>query len=142
MPGRKGRRGSRPTPPLPPPHADGWCARGPPLRTLSTPEEGNTSMVILAGIQQAPIWLHGKIGRKGDKTYRMRFVAQAGFAFVCVLLGFQFARFVSAARAGRMPLPHRPPGVEGFLPISGLMGLVDWARTGTLNAIHPAAAVL
>ncbi|PYQ67630.1 MAG: 4Fe-4S binding protein, partial [Acidobacteria bacterium] len=69
-------------------------------------------------------------------------VAQGGFAFVCVLLGVQFARFVSAAQAGRTPLPHRPPGVEGFLPISGLMGLVDWARTGTLNAIHPAAAVL
>jgi polyferredoxin len=99
-------------------------------------------MVILAGIRQARTWLNGKIGWKGDKTYRMRFVAQAGFAFVCVLLGFQFARFVSAAQAGRTPLPHRPPGVEGFLPISGLMGLVDWARTGTLNTIHPAAAVL
>lgn len=73
-------------------------------------------MVILAGLKQARTWLNGKIGRKGDKTYRMRFVAQAGFAFVCVLLGIQFARFVSAAQAGRMPLPHRPAGVEGSSP--------------------------
>lgn len=60
----------------------------------------------------------------------------------CVLLGIQFGRFVSAARAGELPLPHRPPGVEGFLPISGLMGLVDWIYQGTLNTIHPAATVL
>src|SRR5690348_14154854 len=76
-----------PTPPLSSSHADGWCARLPSLRTLSTPEEGNRSMVILAGLEQARTWLNGKIGRKGDKTYRMRFVAQAGFAFVCILLG-------------------------------------------------------
>lgn len=87
-------------------------------------------------------WVDGRIGRKGDKTYRLRILVQSGFAVVCVLLGFQFARFVSAARAARLPLPHRPAGVEGFLPISGLMGLVDWSRAGTLNTIHPAAAML
>lgn len=93
-------------------------------------------------IAEARAWLNGKIGRKGDKTYRMRIVVQAGFALACLLLGFQFARFVGAAEAGRLPLPHRPPGVEGFLPISGLMGLIDWARSGTLNTVHPAAAML
>ncbi|HSS47738.1 MAG TPA: 4Fe-4S binding protein, partial [Thermoanaerobaculia bacterium] len=93
-------------------------------------------------IAEARTWLNGKIGKKGIKTYRLRIVVQAGFVAVCILLGIQFARFVSAAEAGRLPLPHRPPGVEGFLPISGLMGLVDWVRTGTLNAIHPAAAML
>ncbi|MFY9826333.1 MAG: 4Fe-4S binding protein [Thermoanaerobaculia bacterium] len=93
-------------------------------------------------IAEARTWLNGKIGKKGIKTYRLRIVVQAGFVVVCILLGIQFARFVSAAEAGRLPLPTRPPGVEGFLPISGLMGLVDWVRTGTLNTIHPAAAML
>ena len=93
-------------------------------------------------IAEARTWLNGKIGRKGSQIYRLRFVVQTGFVVVCVLLGIQFARFVSAAEAGRLPLPHRPPGVEGFLPISGLMGLVDWVRSGTLNTIHPAAAML
>ncbi len=87
-------------------------------------------------------WLHGWIGKKAEKTYRARILVQAGFAIVCVVLGFQFARFVNAAQAGRLPLPHRPPGVEGFLPISGLMGLVDWFHRGTLNTVHPAAAML
>lgn len=87
-------------------------------------------------------WLSGKIGRKGEKTWRVRILVQSGFVLACLLLGIQFARFVSAAQAGRLPLPHRPPGVEGFLPISGLMGLVDWFRTGTLNTVHPAAAMI
>ena len=84
-------------------------------------------------------WLSGWVGKKSEKNYRVRILVQSGFAAACVLLGFQFARFVNAAEAGRLPLPHRPAGVEGFLPISGVMGLVDWFHQGTLNAVHPAA---
>jgi polyferredoxin len=32
--------------------------------------------------------------------------------------------------------------VEGFLPISGLMGILDWIHQGTLNRVHPAATML
>jgi polyferredoxin len=72
----------------------------------------------------------------------VRRLVQVGFALVTVLVGLQFARFVAAARSGALPLPTRPPGVEAFLPISGLMGLVDWLEQGVLNPIHPAATVL
>ena len=67
---------------------------------------------------------------------------QGAFALTCVLLGIQFAAWVGAARAGVVPLPARPAGVEAFLPISGLMGFLDWLYQGTLNVIHPAATVL
>lgn len=87
-------------------------------------------------------WLAGKTGRKGDRTWRVRILVQSGFALTCVLLGIQFGRFVSAAKAGQLPLPHRPPGVEGFLPISGMMGVLDWFHQGTLNTIHPAATMI
>ena len=87
-------------------------------------------------------WLGGRIGRRADRTYRVRIAVQAAFALTCVLLGVQFARFVGAAGAGSVPLPTRPAGVEGFLPISGLMGAVDWIHQGTLNPIHPAATIL
>jgi NAD-dependent dihydropyrimidine dehydrogenase PreA subunit len=87
-------------------------------------------------------WLQGTTGRKGDRVYRMRLAVQALFALICVLMGIQFARFTRAAFAGDLPLPTRPPGVEGFLPISGLMGLFDWVYQGTLNRIHPAATML
>jgi polyferredoxin len=86
--------------------------------------------------------LNAKVGRKGDKSFRVRVLVQAAFAVVCVLLGAQFSRFVAAAHRGAVPLPHRPPGVEGFLPISGMMGVVDWVRQGTLNTVHPAATMI
>lgn len=106
-------------------------------------------------------FLGAGVGRRGLKTYRIRILVQAGFALTLVLIGIQFARFVGRAEtlapelsaaigqglsaaelAARFDLPVRPPGVEGFLPISGLMGLLDWIHTGELNPVHPAATVL
>ncbi|GMV05627.1 MAG: hypothetical protein AMXMBFR53_19040 [Gemmatimonadota bacterium] len=87
-------------------------------------------------------WLGGRTGRKAHRTFRVRLVVQGAFALTCALLGIQFARWYQAAQAGATPLPTRPAGAEAFLPISGLMGLLDWFYQGTLNAIHPAATVL
>ncbi len=87
-------------------------------------------------------WLQGRTGRKWNRSFRLRIVVQSAFALTCVLLGLQFARFVGAAKAGAEVLPARPPGVEGFLPIGGLLGAVDWVHQGHLNAVHPAATVL
>jgi ferredoxin len=87
-------------------------------------------------------WLHGRTGRRADRSFRLRVLVQSAFALTCVLLGVQFARFVQAARMGLLPLPSRPPGVEGFLPIGGLLGAVDWFHRGALNRIHPAATVI
>lgn len=73
-----------------------------------------------------------------------RSIVQSGFALFNILIGIQFYRFVHAGlvNAATGTLPYRPPGVEGWLPISGLMGLIDWIANGTLNAIHPAATVI
>jgi polyferredoxin len=87
-------------------------------------------------------WLEGRTGRKADRTFRVRLLIQALFAVTCLVMGVQFASFYSAAQAGILPLPTRPPGVEAFLPISGLIGILDWVYQGTLNTIHPAASVL
>lgn len=92
--------------------------------------------------QKAGDWLFGLSGSKPHRSYRIRPLVQWLFAGICVLLGFQLSRFYLAAKAGQVPLPQRPPGVEGFLPISGLMGILDWIYQGTLNRIHPAATVL
>lgn len=87
-------------------------------------------------------WLGGRTGRKADRTFRIRLLVQGFFAATSLLLGIQFASFYRAAQAGTLPLPTRPPGVEAYLPISGLMGILDWVHQGTLNAIHPAATIL
>ena len=95
------------------------------------------------GFVAAPLrWLAGRTGRRTHRSFRARILVQTGFALTCALIGVQFARFVRAAQQGAVPLPTRPPGVEGFLPISGLMGLVDWIHQGALNRVHPAATML
>jgi polyferredoxin len=72
-----------------------------------------------------------------------RVIVQSGFALLNLYLGFRFYQFVHAAQTTTAgSLPHRPPGVEGWLPISGLMGFIDWITRGTLNSIHPAATII
>lgn len=95
-----------------------------------------------ARLRRAGRWLAGRSGRRQHRSFRLRLAVQTGFALSCLGLGVQLARFVTAARAGQVPLPARPPGVEGFLPIGGLMGIFDWIYQGTLNTVHPAATVL
>jgi hypothetical protein len=71
-------------------------------------------------------WLSGKTGRRADRTFRVRLLVQGLFATASILIGVQLARFYLAAKAGDLPHPTRPPGVEAYLPISGLMGILDW----------------
>jgi len=87
-------------------------------------------------------WVTGRTGRRWFRSFRLRILVQSALAATCVVLGFRFARFVAAARAGAEVLPQRPPGVEGFLPIGGLLGVFDWVYQGSLNVVHPAATVL
>jgi ferredoxin len=93
-------------------------------------------------LQSSAEWMEGRTGRRADRTFRVRLFVQFLFALTCIAIGIQLTRFYQAAQAGTLPLPERPPGVDGFLPISGIMGLVDWAYQGALNTIHPAATVL
>ena len=99
-------------------------------------------MVELPVIERSVHWVSGKTGRRDDRTFRVRILIQLLFAATSVLIGIRIAGFCRAALAGTTPLPTRPPGVEGYLPISGLMGLLDWRYQGTLNTIHPAATIL
>ncbi|NUO19753.1 4Fe-4S binding protein [bacterium] len=82
-------------------------------------------------------------GRMYKGFWTTRHIVQLGFAGLNVLLGIQFWFFVRALQEGGTgPLPPRPAGVEGWLPISGLMGVIDWFARGELNLIHPASAIL
>jgi len=67
---------------------------------------------------------------------------QLVFVAVILWVGVRFALFVEAARRGEAAGFARPPGVESFLPISGMLGLRHWLTSGELNPIHPAAVVL
>lgn len=99
-------------------------------------------IIELAKIPKKPLPGTAK-GKMYKGFWTARHVVQLSFAALNVVLGIQFWFFVRALEAGGTgPLPSRPAGVEGWLPISGLMGVIDWFARGELNLIHPAAAIL
>lgn len=68
---------------------------------------------------------------------------QSLFLLLNLGLGAQFYLFVRHFESGgATPAVSRPPGVEGWLPIAGLMNLKYWVATGLLPDVHPAALVL
>lgn len=71
-----------------------------------------------------------------------RFV-QWCFVIFSILLGLQFRNFVLSLKDTVDQLASlRPPAVEGYLPISSLMSLVYFAKTGIANRVHPAGLVV
>lgn len=71
-----------------------------------------------------------------------RHYVQLFFLALIIWIGIDFTRFVLQLQKGIAPTVSRPPGVEGFLPISALISLKYWLLTGVFNSIHPAALVL
>ncbi|MHC1790825.1 4Fe-4S binding protein [Solidesulfovibrio sp.] len=60
------------------------------------------------------------------------------FFLATLVIGVQFARFCLAAAAGAAAAVSRPAGVEGFLPISALLGLRRLLATAAFDPVHPA----
>ncbi|WP_342429839.1 4Fe-4S binding protein [Neobacillus sp. FSL H8-0543] len=72
-----------------------------------------------------------------------RYVVQAVFLFFMLYIGLRFYQFyMHFETLGQTPFVDRPPAVEGFLPISALMGLKVWLDIGEFDLIHPAGLVL
>jgi len=70
---------------------------------------------------------------------KIRFTVQIVFAILCIWIGIEFSQFISFLESnGLSTFYGRPPGVEGFLPISALMGVVYFIRTGQIHDVHPA----
>jgi len=78
-----------------------------------------------------------------DRSQMVRHIVQWAFVALNLWLGVQFllwARYFERGGAG-MPVA-RPSGVEGWLPIAGLMNFKIFLATGEVPAIHPAAMFL
>lgn len=83
-------------------------------------------------------------GRRGalGRVAPLRRAIQLVVLALVLAIGVQFSLFVrSCLEPSRTPAA-RPPGVGGFLPIAGLMGLRHWLATGHLDAVQPSATVL
>lgn len=73
----------------------------------------------------------------------LRIAVQFCFLGFMLWLGLRFYQFVAHIRSGgSTAFVTRPDGVEGFLPISGLLGTASWLKGGGINGIHPAAVVI
>jgi len=78
-----------------------------------------------------------------DQSQRIRRIAQGIFIALNVWIGLQFYLWVRGFESGGLGLHiSRPAGVEGWLPIAGLMNLKYLLVTGHVTPIHPAAMFL
>ena len=78
-----------------------------------------------------------------DRSQWFRHGVQAAFAMLNLWLGIQFilwARYYESA--GRTLYVSRPAGVEGWLPIAGMMNTKYLLVTRRIPQIHPAAMFL
>jgi len=78
-----------------------------------------------------------------DHSQRIRHTVQIAFLALNAWLGLQFYLWVRYFETdGRSHYFSRPAGVEGWLPIAGLMNLKYFLVTHHVSAIHPAAMFL
>jgi polyferredoxin len=77
-----------------------------------------------------------------EPSQRVRATVQIAFLALNVWLATQFYFFVRQFETGSGANIARPAGVEGWLPIAGLMNLKYFLLTGQVPAIHPAAMFL
>lgn len=83
------------------------------------------------------------VRRATDHSQLLRRACQLSFVALNLWIGVEFYLFVRYWESGgRSAFVPRPAGVEGWLPIAGLMNLKAWIETGRAPTIHPAAAVL
>lgn len=78
-----------------------------------------------------------------DRSQLARLIVQSLFIVLNVFLCAQFyffVRYFETAQTG--PHVSRPAGVDGWLPIAGLMNTKYFLATGHVTPIHPAAMVL
>ncbi|MGC8794150.1 MAG: 4Fe-4S binding protein [Bryobacteraceae bacterium] len=94
---------------------------------------------VTAGKQRG----RSRIRRHDERSQWLRRTFQWTFLLLNLWIGAEFYLFVRYwETGGATPFVPRPAGVEGWLPIAGLMNLKAWIVTGRVPAVHPAAAVL
>jgi len=81
-----------------------------------------------------------KIVRNLQKpVQKYRFYLQSAFTALCVWIGIEFFMFVRYLESnGATEFFRRPPGVDGFLPISSMMSLYYTLISGEIHPAHPA----
>ena len=93
----------------------------------------------------SPMKPRKKLVRRTARDYSQQLRRSFQFAFLVLnlYLGTMFYLWVRQFEiAGQGVTISRPPGVEGWLPIAGMMNFKYWLLTGKVPAMHPAAMFL
>lgn len=72
----------------------------------------------------------------------LRHAVQAAFLLLTLFTGWQFYQFVLHFEAPGHPFVERPPSVDAFLPIGGLMAFKYFLLTGIVDPVHPAGFII
>ncbi len=75
------------------------------------------------------------------KKIKWRYFVQFFFSLVTIGLGIKFIVFLNQTYSGEITW-NRPAGIEGFLPVSALVGLKAWLSSGIFDYVHPAGLVI
>lgn len=90
-----------------------------------------------------PIWYTRLVWRMRDDSQFLRSLVQFAFVLLCAWIGYEFYLFMEwGMTGGARPFVERPPGVEGFLPISALISFKYWLLTGIVNGVHPSGLLI
>jgi len=86
----------------------------------------------------------GAVKRIGSlpKVLPARRIVQWSATGVVILIGIRFTQWVVPHLEGRWPAVERPPGVEAFLPIGGMMSTRHLLESGVVDAVHPAGLAI
>jgi len=85
-----------------------------------------------------------KIIRNKEKpVQKYRFYVQLAFGLLCLWIGVEMFLFIQYLESGGTTgFFNRPPGVDGFLPISSMMSFYLFLTTGELHLAHPAGVFI
>jgi len=79
-----------------------------------------------------------------DRIYlgKLRYAVQVAFLLLTGVIGYRFYSFVLHYETAGYPFVQRPPSVDAFLPIAGLMSFKYFLYTGIVELAHPAAFIM
>ncbi len=80
---------------------------------------------------------------KEKPIQKLRFIVQSLFTLLCLWIGVEFYLFIQYMETGGdASFYTRPPGVDGFLPISSMMSFYLFISTGEIHSAHPAGMMI
>jgi len=107
------------------------------IQTCSESEFTDSGLIPLTRIK---IPKKKKVVKNKEKgIQKFRFIVQLLFSLLCIWIGVEFYHFIQLLETNdAAAFSFRPPGVDGFLPISSFMSFYLFLMTGQIHSAHPA----